>query len=138
MVIFYENKKYQEYQFKLEEEFEREVIKYSNLFFGENAIFIDVKKKIDSKSIGGTIPDGFLFDLSDPSNSEFYLVEVELSTHDFYKHIFPQITKFFAFYKNPTSQAELVENSFGWLVRTKKKPNHFSGFSIFESVYEMG
>ena len=112
MVIFYEDTKYQEYQFKFEEEFEAEVIKHSKLFFGENAIFIDVKKKIDSKSIGGTIPDGFLFDLSDTSNPEFYLVEIELSTHDFYKHIFPQITKFFAFYKNPTSQSELVEKIF--------------------------
>jgi len=112
MVIFNNDKQYQEYQFKSEEELESEVIKRSNIFFGDNTIFIDAKRKIDSKNIGGTIPDGFLFDLNDPSNPEFYLVEVELSSHDFFRHIFPQITKFFAFYKNPNSQADLVEKIF--------------------------
>jgi len=112
MVLYYVDKQYQEYQFKSEEEFELEVKNRSKIFFGDNTIFIDAKRKIDSKNIGGTIPDGFLFDLNDPSNPEFYLVEVELATHDFYRHIFPQITKFFAFYKNPTSQADLVEKIF--------------------------
>jgi predicted transport protein len=116
MVLYYENKKYQEYQFKLEEEFETEVIKKSKLFFGDKTIFIDAKRKIDSKNLGGAIPDGFLFDLTDPSNPEFYLVEVELSTHDFYRHIFPQITKFFAFYKNAASQSELVEKIFNTII----------------------
>ena len=30
-------------------------------------------------------------------------------SHDFFKHIFPQVTKFFGFFKNTKSQAELVE-----------------------------
>ncbi len=54
------------------------------IFFGENTIFIDAKKKIDSKNIDATIPDGFLFDLSYPENPEFYHVEIELAKHDFY------------------------------------------------------
>src|SRR5690606_30762195 len=58
---------------------------------------------------GATIPDAFLFDLKDPDNPEFYLIEVELAKHSFYNHIFPQITKFFAFFKNPESQSELIE-----------------------------
>lgn len=76
MVIFYENKKYQEYLFKREEEFEAEVIQKSENILSENTIFIDAKKKIDSKNIDATIPDGFLFDLSYPENPEFYLVEL--------------------------------------------------------------
>jgi hypothetical protein len=62
--------------------------------------------------LGATIPDGFLFDLTDVENPEFYLVEVELQKHDFYKHIFPQITKFFGFFRSPTSQNDLVEKLF--------------------------
>lgn len=42
-------------------------------------------------------------------NPEFYLIEVELATHSFFGHIFPQITKFFAFFKNTSSQSKLVE-----------------------------
>jgi len=37
------------------------------------------------------------------------LVEVELVKHSFFNHIFPQITKFFAFFKNPNSQGKLIE-----------------------------
>ncbi|MCD4675732.1 MAG: DUF5655 domain-containing protein [Desulfobacula sp.] len=37
------------------------------------------------------------------------MVEVELVKHSFFNHIFPQITKFFAFYKNPSSQGKLIE-----------------------------
>ena len=70
---------------------------------------MDVKKKIDNNFLGGVIPDGFLLDFSDKKNPEFYLVEVELVKHSFFNHIFPQITKFFAFFKNPNSQGKLIE-----------------------------
>jgi len=109
MAIFINNTKYTEYRFKIEDEFEKLVVENSKLFFGEKSIYIDAKKKIDTKSLGGSIPDGFLFDFSDPDSPEFYLIEVELASHDFYKHIFPQITKFFAFFKNNKSQRELIE-----------------------------
>jgi predicted transport protein len=56
-----------------------------------------------------TIPDGFLFDFSDPTDPQFYIVEVELVQHGFYAHIFPQITKFFAFYKTGGMQKTLVD-----------------------------
>ena len=83
MVLFYQNKKLSEYQFKSEKEFETVVLENSKLFFGNSSIYIDAKKKIDTKALGSTIPDGFLFDLSDIANPEFYLVEVELTKHDF-------------------------------------------------------
>lgn len=112
MVLYYQNKKLTEQQFKSESEFENIIAENSKLFFGTSSIFIDTKKKIDSKFLGGTIPDGFLIDLSDIDNPEFYIVEVELASHDFYKHIFPQLTKFFSFFKNSQSISELVEKIF--------------------------
>src|SRR3990167_10705056 len=112
MNLFLSGKKFREYRYNKEDEFEYEVVSNSKLFFGHNSIYIDAKRKIQSKSFGGSIPDGFLFDLSDKDNPEFYLVENELSSHDFFNHIFPQITKFFAFYKNRQSQSDLVEKIF--------------------------
>jgi len=112
MVIFQDGKKFQEYRYDVEDELEKEIVDNSQLFFGKHTIYIDTKRKIDSKALGGTIPDGFLFDLSDKEEPEFYVVEVELKSHDFFNHIFPQITKFFAFFKNRKSQAELVEKIF--------------------------
>lgn len=98
-----------ETDFRNEEALEKTIIEQANTFFGEKAIYFDVKNKVDSKSLGAAIPDGFLFDFKDADNPEFYLVEVELSKHDFYNHIFPQVTKFFAFFKNPASRNNLIE-----------------------------
>ena len=112
MTVFANKQKLAEYKYKNEEEFERDIYQSYKLLFGGHTIFIDAKKKIVSKTLGGTIPDGFFFDLSDRENPEFYLVEVELSSHSFFNHIFPQITKFFAFYKNTKKQKELIEKLF--------------------------
>ena len=97
-------------KFKLEKNFERLLIQNAKALFGQHSILVDVKKKISTQHMGGTIPDCFLIELSDPENPEFYIVEVELAKHSFFNHIFPQITKFFAFFKNQDSQSQLVEN----------------------------
>lgn len=121
MVLYYQDKKLSEQQFQSEAEFENIIVENSKLFFGDSSIFIDTKRKIDSKFLGGTIPDGFLIDLSDIDNPEFYIVEVELANHDFYKHIFPQLTKFFSFFKNPQSVSELIEKIFSII---NKEPSY--------------
>ena len=108
-VIYQNGIRYAEKKYNHESEFERLVVENSNTFFGENTILVDAKKKIDNNSFGGVIPDGFLFDFSDKKNPEFYLVEVELAKHSFFGHIFPQVTKFFAFFKNQSSQGKLIE-----------------------------
>jgi len=77
MKVFGTNRKYATYQYPTEAEFEADIARHSKTFFGAKTIYIDAKKKIDSKSLGGTIPDGFFFDLSDLDDPQFYLVEVE-------------------------------------------------------------
>ncbi|MCP4179726.1 MAG: hypothetical protein GY756_18360 [bacterium] len=108
MVIYKKKNKYYEYEYQKEEDFENDVVRNSEIFFGSKTIYIDAKKKIKSKALGNSIPDGFLIDLSDADNPEFYIVEAELYKHDFYSHIFPQITKFFAFYRSIESRHELA------------------------------
>lgn len=107
--LYFNNKRFTEKEFSKEKDLEDLMFLNNKSLFGQNSIIIEAKKRIDNKTLGGTIPDAFLFDLNDPENPEFYLVEVELAKHSFYNHIFPQITKFFAFYKNPVSQSELIE-----------------------------
>lgn len=109
MILFQNNKLFQEYKYSLENELENEVVKHALHLFGEKTLYINAKKKIEGKSLGNTIPDGFLFDFSDVESPAFYLVEVELAKHDFYRHIFPQVTKFISFFKNSKSQSELIE-----------------------------
>ena len=109
MILLQHGKHYTENKYSLENDFERMIMDSHKVLFGEDTIIIDAKRKIGSSALGNTIPDGFLFDMSDPENREFYLIEVELASHGFFDHIFPQITKFFAFFKDSKPQKELIE-----------------------------
>ena len=60
-----------------EDDFEQLVAKNAQTIFGDKVIYIDTKKKLSASSLGRTIPDGFLIDLSDFDNPQFYLVEAK-------------------------------------------------------------
>ncbi len=119
-----------------EDDFEQLVAQNAQTIFGDKAIYIDAKKRINTSSIGGTIPDGFLIDLSDPDDPQFYLVEVELQGHDFFRHIFPQITKFFAFYRDSKQRHNLIETIFALFqndsVLTKKLRDSIGSKEIYK------
>ena len=136
MVLFNQSQKYYEYQYSKEEDIESDVIINSQLFFGSKSIFIESKKRIDSKFIGASIPDGFLFDFSELDNPEFYIVEIELSSHDFFKHIFPQVTKFFAFFKNQQSQSELIEKLFSLVDTDNRLKKEFKKYLGEKEIYK--
>ncbi len=136
MKLITNTKTYTQFQFDKEAEFEREVVQNSKQFFGTNSIYIDAKRKIETKGLGNSIPDGFLFDLSDKDNPEFYIVEVELAKHDFFNHIFPQITKFFGFYKNPKSQNELVEKIFSFITNDIDIKKEFKKYLGEKEIYK--
>ncbi len=108
-VLYKNGIRFSERQYSKESEIEKLVVDNANTLFGQGSIYINAKKKIDNKALGGVIPDGFLFNLTDTDNPEFYIVEVELSKHSFFNHIFPQVTKFFAFFKNSNNQGKLIE-----------------------------
>lgn len=109
MTIIANAKRLSRVRFSNEQEFEQDIVSSSRTLFGHEAVFINAKKKIESKSLGGTIPDGFFFDFSDPTDPQFYIVEIEITQHSFYNHVFPQVTKFFAFFKNTGYRKALVD-----------------------------
>ena len=134
--IFMDGKKFVETEFKLEIDFEKIVREHFKTLFGAKTIFFDIRNKIDSKTLGSAIPDGFLFDFRDEENPEFYLVEVELQQHDFYKHIFPQITRFFAFFKNPASRNNLVEKLFSFVKSSPELEQEFKQYLGKKEIYK--
>lgn len=136
MVIFKNGKKYYEYKYNSEEEFERDVVSNYKVLFGGDVIYIDTKRKIEAKTLGRVIPDGFLFDLTEKTEPEFYVVEIELKDHDFYNHIFPQITKFFAFFKNKKSQSELIENMFSIVNTSEELKREFKKYLGEKEIYK--
>jgi hypothetical protein len=109
MTIILNGKRFDQIAYGSERDFEEDVVQSSKVLFGAETVYIDAKKRLESKTLGTTVPDGFFFDFRDPTDPQFYIVEVELSQHSFYSHIFPQITKFFAFFKNSKVQKTLAD-----------------------------
>ena len=134
--VYMEGKRFTEAEFKTEEEFEKIIKDNYKTLFGSKTIFLDLKNKVESKFLGSAIPDGLLFDLKDEENPEFYLVEVELQAHDFYKHMFPQITKFFAFFTNPKSRNNLIEKTFSIVKYDPKLEAEFKELLGKKEIYK--
>ncbi len=135
-VIFYNNEKYSEHSYSSEKEYEEVIRNNTKLLFGSSTIYIDLKTRIETISLGGSIPDGLLFDLKNIDSPEFYLVEIELAKHDFYRHIFPQVTKFFAFYRNSKAQNELIEKIFSLVQSDKALENEFKQFLKGKEIFK--
>lgn len=127
-VVFHNNSKFTEFSYRSEDNFEQLMLSNSKLLFGSSTIYINLKTKIDTASLGSSKPDGLLFDLSNIDSPEFYLVEIELAKHDFYRHIFPQITRFFAFFRNSKAQNGLIENIFAIVQSDKELDKQFKSF----------
>jgi hypothetical protein len=81
------------------------VVENAAEIFGEDAIYLDIKKLIKNALGEGTIPDGFIFY---PEQRRFVLVEVELSSHPVYEHISKQVNKFISAFSNYKSRQKLA------------------------------
>lgn len=136
MTIIGNGKRYVKVNFNSESDFEEDIVSASNVLFGDKIVFINPKKKIESKSLGGVIPDGFFFDFNDPTDPQFYIVEVELISHSFFNHVFPQVTKFFAFYKNVKIQKSLVDKLFSVIDNDKQLKSSFKRFLGSNEIYK--
>ncbi|WP_080066678.1 hypothetical protein [Ruminiclostridium hungatei] len=95
--IIFDNKILSIYEYSVEEEFEKVIVEHALSIFGQNTIYVDIKKKIGDSIL--TIPDGYLIDFTYSSAPQLYIIENELVTHDPYKHIGQQLLKFGISYK---------------------------------------
>ncbi|MEM4057362.1 MAG: hypothetical protein QXZ12_01360 [Thermoplasmata archaeon] len=98
--------KYFLYTYKDEHELEELVKENYKDIFGENCIWFEKKKEITSAMGISSIPDGFVISIED---KKWYVVEVELSSHDVYKHISIQISSFQTAIKNDSTKNKLIE-----------------------------
>lgn len=85
---------YNEEPFESESEFEGTILEVSSVLFGNERIYLDVKKKLGVKGKIRNIPDGYLIDLSSAKDPKLYIIENELAKHDPLKHIAVQILEF--------------------------------------------
>jgi predicted transport protein len=137
MDIIVDGIKLSQYKYTNEDEFETDIIQASKALFGEKSVYIDYKRKISGNNLGSSIPDGFLLDFSNENNPDFYIVEVELAKHDFFKHIFPQITKFFSFFRNNQSRNDLVDKIYTIVESNSDLKNEISKFCKDKEIYKL-
>ncbi len=84
--------KYEEWTPPSEDDFEQVVKEHTQEIFGEQSIYLDRKQKLRSLAGVGAIPDALVIMFG--NTPQWHIVEVELSSHDPYAHIVPQVDKF--------------------------------------------
>lgn len=89
-ILLKDEVKYLQRKYRNEDELEEIFEEHYKDIFGRNVLLIP-KKKIETESGLGTIPDGFIIDID---NKEWFIIEVELSVHEVYEHVLSQISKF--------------------------------------------
>jgi len=106
------NKTYENEPFELEDDLESAILEVRETLFGEERIYLDIKKKIGSKGKVKNIPDGYLIDLSSTKEPKLYVVENELVKHEPLKHIAVQILEFsLSFETSPQKIKALIKEA---------------------------
>lgn len=80
-------------RYSSESDLEAAIAKLQKQLFGGDRVYIDVKRRIGSKTGPKNIPDGYLIDLSG-NKPRLFVVENELASHDPLRHIAVQILQF--------------------------------------------
>jgi hypothetical protein len=99
--------RYDEWKPQSEIAFENLVKEHTQDIFGTHSFYLDIKPHLKSMAGLGSIPDGISIIFG--KNPEWYIVEAELSSHSLYEHIVPQVARFTAGMKNPTTQRKVVD-----------------------------
>ncbi len=86
---------YRQVSWRSEASFEECVVGLADKIFGTTSIFLPIKHRVKRGNIV-TIPDGYLLDFADASSPRMFVVEVEIQTHDLFKHITDQLIRFAA------------------------------------------
>lgn len=80
--------------FEKEAHLEAAILEVAQPLFGQERIYLDVKKKIGRKGRSKNIPDGYLLDLTSKKTPKLFVVENELAEHDPLRHIAVQLLQF--------------------------------------------
>jgi hypothetical protein len=104
-MLILEGRKFVHRPFDSEEELERVVVNNAEYLFGPASIYFP-KSLIATRDGSGTIPDGYVLDLS---RRVWYIVEAEISRHSVWSHIAPQVAKQIIAASNPVSKQTLVD-----------------------------
>lgn len=101
--------------------FEQMVKEHSNQIFGRDTLYFDIKEEIKSKVGTRSKPDGYAISFHEEN---WYLIEIELHTHNPYTHILPQIKRFKAGLENPETQKGILKTVYSKIMENPPIKTH--------------
>lgn len=104
------------------EEFHPLVKEHYKEIFGGSSIFIE-GSRLESGSGKGSIPDGFV--ITPNEIPQWYIVEMELSTHQLYDHIVNQVGRFINGIKTTATQKKIIEAIYQHIQENKRRKAEF-------------
>jgi hypothetical protein len=138
MIVLIDGVKYHLLIPEKESYLEKHIEENYEAIFGKDSIYFP-KKKIKSKAGIGTIPDAFLITFG--PQLKWSIVEVELSSHPVYNHVFPQLTKFRRAIEDASTRRHLTEFFYDFIksdiiLEAKFKQQIGSG-EIYKAISDM-
>ena len=130
-VVILNGEVYSPYSYKREEELEKLAVENTEKLFGKNTHFFNIKRKIVSKSGIGSMPDGYLVDLD---SDKFFIIEVELTSHDVVHHVMNQLSRFKLAMGNSETRNDLAK----FLANTVEKRGKVSDRDYLAQIIEQG
>jgi hypothetical protein len=106
-IILLDGIQYLPHKYENEEELEEMVEEHSKSIFGEEALYFG-KKKLTSVSGVAAIPDAYAIMFSE--EPRWFVIEVELESHDVNQHIVPQLNKFINGIKSDKAKRDLIHH----------------------------
>jgi hypothetical protein len=137
MIVFQNGKRYLEVKYDLRDHLRGDISKNSRSIFGPDTIYLNAKGTLGSWAAGGSSPAGFLFDLSDRDTPQLYLVDVEMSSQDFYSNILPRITRLLISINSDRTRSAIVSKALSILDSSAHLKERFGRLGNNRSVHEL-
>jgi regulator of RNase E activity RraB len=129
------DKSYHPEPFEKEAELEDAIQKVKEPLFGENRIYLEVKKLIGQKGKTQNIPDAYLIDLSSPKKPKLWVVENELASHDPLRHIAVQVLQMsLSFESTPQRVKAILKEALGREQESWKLCEEYASTNGFSNI----
>jgi hypothetical protein len=133
-VIWTNHSPYKRVGYASEEDLENAILQVQAELFGQDRIYLPVKKKIGAKNGPRNIPDGYLIDLTGPQ-PRLFVIENELASHDPLRHIAVQILQFsLSFESEPRAVKTILFNALQELPEAKAKCEKYAASHQFRNL----
>jgi hypothetical protein len=137
MILFQDGKRYLEVKYDLKDQLRADISKNSRSIFGPNTIYLRARGTPCSSAQGGLLPAGLLFDFSDRDAPQLYLVDVEMSSQDFYSNILPRITRLLISINSDLARSAIVGEALSIIDFSAHLKERFERLGNNRSVHEL-